>query len=948
MLSWVYTHSTGPNHTSRNFSAARINSTHLSPTRSDGDVGSEACKYPRDETPRSYAKLEPAQQTIQGDPARQEPLDIDPADYEPNVRHSHDRDHRHRRQLQHARSQQEKVPLRLNPQSLHETLHRGHPDNSDNTRAQRGRRAAPSSHACSGGRHGRGSGDSGRRGDCKRWCWANAGLSGVARQVPGGEREEPAAGGAFVSAGWGEGEAWESIWVEEEGFAVLDGAQDAGEDSSLRTKAGERGLSVRERVAALEAKGKKEIAAAASTVKQQHQQQIVIKGGGDVAKKSDVPIVYPLHYKRFVRRTSSGTPLRPETPLYRSLSDDEPMIHAPRPTRSIPAIKTPPEMPKVAEALKGAGSIMSQEPKAPGQAIAPASFLMQGTKYNCVRHGRKQPATDAKYMMTKSRSGAYIPTGITSRQQVEATSPWAIPSKSLTVADASKSVAGVSDVCPDCAAESSIKRRELLGGSGSTVKRPAEMPQTVMGPGSVQPSSPSAKQPSVRVDSWSQGSGDDGMVVAKDLGDGLDAVIVEHDGDLRRVVINARHGNPTIDTMQRLSRELAKVSSSIAFVGVRSEAATPVATHENRDCTVVMDSTTRAQGARMSSVPELLDMIDQAANEIHLSTGKIAEHYTSRRDVPHEDWNSLLSGSEFDDVLGHDASPAHGLVSRQSRDDQYRVLQGHLSNGVRKNSIQSAKSAASSIQQQPPSSQPPSRLDTVPPKSTPQALQSARLSSNVPRILTTKPTMPLSVTKTPQVSPSQTPPPAHPSVHHAAELSNPPFSTKPGASPTPKIQEFQHHGLFSTFLNPFHHQSSSPAKTGATQPPSKNPASTTSLYNSTPTSPLPNPTPTTPDPPPTAPVPLRHDSPDLPPDAPTPAIKALPNPYHHAPHVPASLNQAAYADPKLREQQQVIRAAMRMQKDKGLEAASAVEREVRRKRSLPSRTGERVRKGLFG
>lgn len=60
-------------------------------------------------------------------------------------------------------------------------------------------------------------------------------------------------------------------------------------------------------------------------------------------EKPEVDLIFPLHVRRFPRRTSDGTPFRPETPLHRSVPDEEPYIHAPQPARSMPMLKDPPE-----------------------------------------------------------------------------------------------------------------------------------------------------------------------------------------------------------------------------------------------------------------------------------------------------------------------------------------------------------------------------------------------------------------------------------------------------------------------------------------------------------------------------------------------------------------------------------------------------------------------------
>lgn len=687
---------------------------------------------------------------------------------------------------------------------------------------------------------------------------------------------------------------------------------------------------MRNRIAALEAKAKNDPTPAAQ---------------GQPAEKSNVPIVYPLHYKRFMRRTTSATPVRPETPIYKSKQPvDEPVIHSPKPTRSMPSLPAPAETPTPTQLSKSdpyTSSIhiitdssrsgnckrkkyVKDKPEDAGvDRITPASFL-HGTKSNCVRHGRKRPLPStvkqpagARDMMAKSRSGAYIPTGLTKRRQMEATSPWVVPSNSLTKTDATKPDDG-SDACPDCVAELSIKRRELNYGSIETIKRPTDHIAQITTKPAVDGSISSMKRadlPSTE-DSNMYESEDDGLVGSRDLGEGLDAIIVENKGELRRVVVNARKGQPTIETMQRLSQELAKVSNSIAFASVHQPSAGTANKHQTNQCAVLVDSGSTVQNTRLSSVPELLDMIDQAANEIHLNTGKLTEHYVRRRDVTGADRHSLLSSTEFDDVMNGSPSPTQGLVSRQSMDEQYRNLHEHLMNAARKNLIKSANV-------EPPGGRQPQQ-DT----SKANGQQLAQLSSKpatmdkqgngVPSIIRTRPTLQRVEPKANDISPVQTPPPEQPSIHHATELADLPAASAP-SSPTPKVQEaIKHHNPFHSWLNPFYHHNLKPV-------PAESPK------QSQPASPL-SPTPT----PPSsffAGFPTRTN-PELPTPTPSvPDITSHPNPYHHSPAAPPRLNYGEWASQKAREHQQVIKDAIRMKNNNAVQEASAVERELRRQRS---------------
>ena len=56
-----------------------------------------------------------------------------------------------------------------------------------------------------------------------------------------------------------------------------------------------------------------------------------------------VELIFPLHVRRFPRRTITGSPCRPESPIHRSIPQGEPYIHCPQPARSMPMLRDPPE-----------------------------------------------------------------------------------------------------------------------------------------------------------------------------------------------------------------------------------------------------------------------------------------------------------------------------------------------------------------------------------------------------------------------------------------------------------------------------------------------------------------------------------------------------------------------------------------------------------------------------
>lgn len=54
-----------------------------------------------------------------------------------------------------------------------------------------------------------------------------------------------------------------------------------------------------------------------------------------------VELIFPLHIRRFPRRTSTGFPVRPESPIHRSIPQEESYIHSPQPARSMPMLRSP-------------------------------------------------------------------------------------------------------------------------------------------------------------------------------------------------------------------------------------------------------------------------------------------------------------------------------------------------------------------------------------------------------------------------------------------------------------------------------------------------------------------------------------------------------------------------------------------------------------------------------
>lgn len=163
-------------------------------------------------------------------------------------------------------------------------------------------------------------------------------------------------------------------------------------------------------------------------------------------------------------------------------------------------------------------------------------------------------------MVERSRSGAYIPVGKIYRSQCEATSPWSFAERAKRL--------HAEDVCPDCAAEQSMKRQESakaredilqaashFHGAPSHASCPAPLPTTTSGP-----------IPVAAVEMIT----DTGAIV-----------VVQHEGILDRVATDPRRGPLTRASTQRLSENLVKVSRAVAQLGSVDEH--PVQTNADSD-----------------------------------------------------------------------------------------------------------------------------------------------------------------------------------------------------------------------------------------------------------------------------------------------------------------------------------------------------------------------------
>lgn len=308
----------------------------------------------------------------------------------------------------------------------------------------------------------------------------------------------------------------------------------------------------------------------------------------------------------FPRRDSAQSPTRPETPLSQSQPLASPLVHCPMPKR--------------------------YQPQLP--ANIEKETLPDVTQPMCYRHGRKlKLRKSVPAGMDKAFSGAYVPIGPMIRQQVDPLSPWAVGRRLAKTSGTTVSP----DICPDCLAEQRIMEREIETNiqtprtrSGRPFASATSSIFTERGtpPESDQPSNvlvgtsidnqtvsiPGATVSDLPPDKF-------GGIVATDLGDMIDAIIVEHSGSVGKVISNIRNGMPDSDWTQRLSRDLTKVSEAVASLPDDNIRHAPAFSRNiNGRRSIILDASPDSLRKRAKTMPELLDLVDAATEEFGMTS----------------------------------------------------------------------------------------------------------------------------------------------------------------------------------------------------------------------------------------------------------------------------------------------------------------------------------------
>jgi len=216
------------------------------------------------------------------------------------------------------------------------------------------------------------------------------------------------------------------------------------------------------------------------------------------------------------------------------------------------------------------------------------------------------------------------------------------------------------EICPDCIAEQDILKQELsepprdnglnidrisTGLSEPILLGPSSIitePNAHLGPSSTitEPGTPASdvhenvlvgtsddhqviSMPGAAVSGLSLD--DVGSVVAADLGTMLDAIIIEHRGTLDKVITNIRDGVLGRDGMQKLSQDIAKVSEAVASMPedqLKAPATFVRGQGPEGKHSMILDVNPTLLRQRTRSIPQLLELIDAAADDLGLSLSR--------------------------------------------------------------------------------------------------------------------------------------------------------------------------------------------------------------------------------------------------------------------------------------------------------------------------------------
>jgi hypothetical protein len=200
-------------------------------------------------------------------------------------------------------------------------------------------------------------------------------------------------------------------------------------------------------------------------------------------------------------------------------------------------------------------------------------------------------------MVERGRSGAYIPVGKVYRSQLEATSQWSFAERAKRL--------HAEDVCPDCAAEQSMKRQASAKARKDILQAASHFHGAPL-PDSSNEHLPTAASDTVPVAAVNMIT-DTGAIV-----------VVQHEGVLDRVASDPRRGPLTRAWSQRLSENLAKVSKAVAQLGSVDEHAMQTDAPDRPQAGTLVPQPLRHPKIKSCSMSELLDDLHAIAASMNI------------------------------------------------------------------------------------------------------------------------------------------------------------------------------------------------------------------------------------------------------------------------------------------------------------------------------------------
>ncbi|TKA55886.1 hypothetical protein B0A49_12631, partial [Cryomyces minteri] len=158
-----------------------------------------------------------------------------------------------------------------------------------------------------------------------------------------------------------------------------------------------------------------------------------------------------------------------------------------------------------------------------------------------------------------------------------------------------------------------------------------------------------------------------GTVVAADLGDMLDAIIVEHSGNLGTVITNLQNGVLRAKEVRRLSMELAQASRNFADAPLEDVVSLSPQEWEERwrSQQPSIDDSLDLLREKTQSIPSLLQLVDDAASDFGYDIGqprRTGSRANSRDDGPD------IAHRFVNDVPSVPTSLVHNAVRPTSHD----------------------------------------------------------------------------------------------------------------------------------------------------------------------------------------------------------------------------------------------------------------------------------------